>query len=109
MNKDKLFKIEEKLDSIVEKLNETNTILAANTQSLIIHEKRTDIAEKNIEMLQIKFEKNIEDKNSTLMEIENKLNPIRDHVNLVNAIFKYVIPGLAAGILFLFRLGIVKF
>jgi hypothetical protein len=104
--KDRLSKIEDKLDAITEKLHQTNIILAENTQSLILHEKRTDLAEKRIELMQQKFE---EKEDNLLTELELKLNPIRDHVNLVNLVFKYVIPTLAATLLFLVKLGIVKF
>jgi len=107
-DKDRLLKIEEKLDSITEKLHQTNIILAENTQSLIIHEKRTDLAEKKIELVQQRLDKQLEKESGILREIEEKLQPIREHVTLVNVVFKYVIPTLAATLLFLIKIGIVK-
>ena len=101
-SKDRLTRIEEKLDNITDKLHETNVILAENTQSLIIHEKRTDLAEKKMEILEAKLEKQIDKESIALKEIQ-------EHVSLVNVIFKYVIPSIAAICLFLFKLGIIKF
>lgn len=101
-SKDRLTRIEEKLDSITDKLHETNVILAENTQSLIVHEKRTDLAEKKMGILEAKLEKQIDKESIALKEIQ-------EHVSLVNAIFKYVIPSIAAICLFLFKLGIIKF
>ena len=100
--KTKLEKIEEKLDLISEKLNETNAILSENTKSLIIHEKRTDLAEKKMELLERKLDAKSE-KDSTV------LDGIRDHVRLVNLVMKYVIPSIAAIVLFFYKLGILKF
>jgi chromosome segregation ATPase len=109
MDKDRLSKIEEKLDTITEKLHETNIILAQNTQSLIIHEKRTDIAEKNIEIVQQRLEKQLETESTVLSEIEEKIAPIQEHVMLVNLIFKYVLPAIAAVVLFLVKVDVIKF
>lgn len=100
--KDRLLRIEEKLDSITEKLHETNVILAENTQSLILHEKRTDLAEKKVELLEKKLEKQIDKEAIALKEIQ-------EHVNLVNIVFKYVIPAMGAILIFLFKLGLIKF
>lgn len=100
--KDRLLRIEEKLDSITEKLHETNVILAENTQSLILHEKRTDLAEKKMELLESKMEKQSDKEAVAIKEIQ-------EHVNLVNVIFKYVIPAIAAISLFLSKLGVIKF
>lgn len=108
-DKDRLSRIEEKLDSLTEKLHETNVILAENTQSLILHEKRTDLAEKKIEIVQQRLERQLEKEGGVLKEIEEKLSPIREHVTLVNVVFKYVIPTIAAIALFLSKLGVVKF
>lgn len=107
-DKDKLSRIEEKLDRLTEKLHETNIILAENTQSLILHEKRTDLAEKKIEIVQQRLETQLQKENGILREIEEKLAPIKQHVTLVNLVFKYVIPTIAAIILFLAKLGIIK-
>ncbi len=107
-DKDKLSRIEEKLDRLTEKLHETNIILAENTQSLILHEKRTDLAEKKIEIVQQRLETQLQKENGILREIEEKLAPIKQHVTLVNLVFKYVIPTIAAIILFLAKLEIIK-
>ena len=109
MDKDRLSKIEEKLDIITEKLHQTNIILTENTQSLIIHEKRTDIAEKNIELVHQRLEKQLEREDNILNEIDVKISPIQEHVLLVNLVFKYVLPALAAVFLFLVKLEIIKF
>jgi CII-binding regulator of phage lambda lysogenization HflD len=107
-DKDRLLRIEEKLDKITDKLHETNTILAENTQSLILHEKRTDLAEKKIEIVQLRLEKQLEKEGGILKEIEEKLSPIKEHVTIVSIVFKYIIPTIAASTLFLIKLGIVK-
>jgi len=99
--KDRLTRIEQKLDSITEKLHETNVILVENTQSLILHEKRTDLAEKKVELVEQRLEKQIEKDSSAIKEIQ-------EHINLINLVFKYIIPAVAAGFLFLFKLGIIK-
>ncbi len=100
-DKDRLLRIEEKLDTISEKLHDNNVILAENTQSLILHEKRTDLAEKKVYLLEQKLDKQIEREASALKEIQ-------DHVNLVNFVFKYGIPAIAAILLFLVQFGIIK-
>lgn len=100
-NKDRLARIEEKLDTLAEKLHDTNVILAENTQSLILHEKRTDLAEKKMQLLENKMDKQNEKESVVLKEIQ-------DHINLVSLVFKYVIPSIAAVILFLFKLEIFK-
>lgn len=100
--KDRLARIEEKLDTITEKLHDTNVILAENTQSLILHEKRTDLAEKKVDLIEQKLERQIEKESVTLKHIE-------EHVNLVNLVFKYIIPAIAAVVLFLVKLGVLKF
>lgn len=100
--KNRLEKIEEKLDTITEKLNETNIILSENTKSLIIHEKRTDLAEKKMELLERKLD-NKSEKDSTILE------GLRDHVRLVNLTLKYIIPSIGAILLFLYKLGILKY
>lgn len=106
---DKLEKIEEKLDKLSERLQETNVILAENTQSLIIHEKRTDIAEKKLEIVQQRLDRQMERENGILKEIEQKILPIKSHVDSVNLVLKIVIPTISAMILFFYKLGILKF
>lgn len=109
MDKDKLDRLEEKIDKISDKLNEINVTLAENTQSLIIHEKRTDLAERKIELQEIRLNEQIQQDHKILNKLEEKIQPIQQHVNLVNAIVKYVIPASAAVITFLYKLGILKF
>jgi hypothetical protein len=109
MEKDKLNRLEDKIDKVNEKLQEISITLSENTHSLIIHEKRTDIAEKKLELLETEFkEKNARD-SVVLNEIEKKLEPVHTHVNLINVIFKYVIPAIAASILFLVKIEVIKF
>lgn len=107
-DKDRLVRIEEKLDAITEKLQETNITLAENTQSLIIHEKRTDLAERKLELVERRLDKQIAKDIELLDRIDNKLKPIQEHVNLVSVVFKYVIPALSAILLFLVKLDVIK-
>lgn len=109
MDKDRLIRIEEKLDALNDKLQETNITLAENTQSLIVHEKRTDLAERKLELVEKRLEKQIEKDIELLDRIDDKLKPIQEHVNLVSIIFKYVIPALSAILLFLVKLDVIKF
>lgn len=109
MDKDRLVRLEEKIDSITEKLHEINVVLVENTQSLIIHEKRTDLAEKKVELVEQRLEKQIERDQLILHKIESKLVPIQDHVSLVNGTFKYVIPAIGAILAFLYKVDILKF
>ena len=41
--------------------------------------------------------------------IEKKIEPIYDHVVIINAAIKYVIPALAALVAFLYKFEIFKF
>ena len=74
--------------------------MAENTQSLIIHEKRTDLAEKKLELLEIQFKEKSSKDDVLMTQIEDKLEPIHYHVILINAVFKYVIPAIGAMLLF---------
>jgi hypothetical protein len=109
MDNDRLNRIEDKLDKITDKLQEMNVTLAENTQSLIIHEKRTDLAERKIELVQLQLNEQLEKDHKIIEKIEEKLLPIQTHVNLVNVVFKYIIPSIAGLIAFLYKVGIVKF
>lgn len=109
MDKDRLVRIEDKLDKISEKLQETNVTLAENTQSLIIHEKRTDLAESRLSLLELQLKENTTKDKIILENIETKLEPIHNHVTIVNAIVKYVAPAIAAILVFLFKIGIIKY
>ena len=74
----RLDKIEEKVDIIVDKLYSIERILDKNTESLIIHEKRTNIAEQKLEVLEAHVNKS----SSTL----------KAHIKAIEWLFKYVIP-----------------
>lgn len=105
----KLDKLEEKIDIIVDKLHEQNVTLARNTESLILHEKRTDLAEKKLNLLEIQY-KEYSTKDAVRLEnIESKLEPIYKHVNIVSVVFKYVLPTMAGILGFLFKIGVIKF
>ncbi len=109
MEKDKFNRLEDKIDKVNEKLQEISITLAENTQSLIIHEKRTDLAEKKLDLLEHEFKEKTAKDSVLLSQIEKKLEPVHVHVNLINVIFKYVIPAIAASILFLTKLEVIKF
>lgn len=80
-------KLDTKLDAIVDKLHQMNITLTRNTDSLEIHEKRTDIAEKKLDAY------------------EERLDKIDSHNKLVTFIFLKVIPALAAIVAFLYKVG----
>jgi thiamine phosphate synthase YjbQ (UPF0047 family) len=105
MENDRLKRIEDKLDKISDKLGETQITLAANTTSLIIHEKRTDIAEKKLNILEKELKAHDKEIHASF---EAKLIPISDHVKLVNIVFKYVIPSIGAGLVFLYKMGVFE-
>jgi hypothetical protein len=109
VDKDRLIRIEDKLDKLADKLQETNIVLAENTQSLIIHEKRTDLAESKLSLLEVQFKEYAARDSVILREIEQKLEPISNHVNIVHVIFKYVLPSIAAILVFLYKIGILKY
>ena len=109
VDKDRLARIEHKLDKITEKLQETNIVLAENTKSLIIHEKRTDIAENKLNLLEVQFKEYIARDSVILEEIETKLEPIHTHVTAMNIIFKYIIPAIGGLLVFLFKIGVLKY
>lgn len=109
VDKDKLARIEEKLDKISDKLEEIDEVLSENTTSLIIHEKRTDIAENKLNLLEVQFKEYIARDSALLKEIEVKLDPIHTHVAVVGIVFKYIIPAVAGLLVFLFKLGILKY
>jgi hypothetical protein len=108
MSDDRLSRIEEKLDKLTDKLHETNVTLARNTESLIIHEKRTDLAEQKLSLLEKEFSEHSKKDDIILNDIQLKLAPIHSHVQLVNIVFKYIIPAASGIILFLIKLDIFK-
>jgi vacuolar-type H+-ATPase subunit H len=103
----RLDKLEERLDTIIDKLHEQNVTLARNTESLIIHEKRTDLAEQKLELLQKAYSEHAIKDDLILQSIESKLNPIYKHVSVVGVILKYVLPAIAGIVGFLYKLGII--
>jgi len=109
VDKDRLARIEDKLDKIAEKLQETNIVLAENTKSLIIHEKRTDIAENKLNLLEVQFKEYIARDSVLLQEIEEKLEPIHTHVTAMNIVLKYIIPAVGGLLVFLFKIGVLKY
>jgi hypothetical protein len=109
VEKDRLIRLEEKIDKISDKLNEINVVMAENTQSLVIHEKRTDLAEKKVELVELRLNEQIQKDHDILNKIEQKLYPIQTHIDFVNGVFKYFIPAVAAILTFLYKLDIFKF
>jgi chromosome segregation ATPase len=109
VDKDKLIKIEEKLDKINDKLSELNVTLAENTQSLIIHEKRTDLAERKLDLLEIEMKDRAENSALAIEHLEKKIEPIHDHVIVVHAVLKYVLPFLITLLAFVYKFNIFKF
>jgi proline dehydrogenase len=108
MDKDRLNRIEDKLDKISEKIEEINVTMAENTKSLVIHEKRTDLAESRIALTELQL-KEISTRNKIVLDnIEEKVAPIHKHVTIVNVIVTYVLPAMAAILVFLFKIGIIK-
>ena len=124
MNDNKLQNIENKLDAVVEKLYEMNVILAKNTESLIIHEKRTDLAEKKIETLNERIDEIKDRENEQFRElselvqtkvnsIHEKIAPIKNHVevldNTFKFIWKFVVPSIVGVFAILYKFGYLKF
>jgi hypothetical protein len=109
MSVDKLIKIEEKIDKINDKLNEIHITLAENTQSLIVHEKRTDLAEKKLELLELELKDKVEVHAVSVKDIHKKIEPIHEHVIIVNAVLKYVIPTICTILAFFYKFNIFKF
>jgi hypothetical protein len=123
MNNDKLTVIEMKLESIIERLHEMNVTLAENTKSLIVHEKRTDIAERKMELLNDRVDSLKEDEHAQFKELtqivdrkfgelEAKLTPIKNHVEVLDKVFgmvwKIIIPCILTSVGILYKFGILK-
>jgi chromosome segregation ATPase len=109
MEKDRLTRLEDKIDKISDKLQEINLVMVENTQSLIIHEKRTDLAEKKLSLLEDEFKEKSQEDKASIGKIETKLEPIHNHVIMVNTILKYVLPSVLAILAFLLKIGIIKY
>ncbi len=113
----------DKLDLIVQKLHEIEIVLTKNTESLIIHEKRTDLAESKLEVLNTRIDElkekemdqfkeltvSIQDK---FEEIQNKIAPIKTHVEVMDKVFnivwKVIIPCVIGFIGLLYKIGWIK-
>lgn len=80
-------KLDTKLDAIVNKLHEVNITLIRNTDSLELHERRTDIAEKNLKSYELRLE---------------QVFAYQKNVNLIA--FK-IIPAIAGIITFAYKMG----
>lgn len=102
----RLNKIEAKIDSILEKMEDIHRTLDKNTDSLIIHEKRTDLAEHKLKILELELEKLRKEESEEIKAINAQLHPIVTHVNAVGWIFKYVIPAGAAIIVAMYKMGL---
>lgn len=85
-------RVEQKLDRVQQDVNEIKVILARNTTSLEEHMRRTAIAEERIELVQT--------------QVNDKLEPVRKHVVMVNTTLK-VLAAAGAVVLFLKQLGIL--
>lgn len=83
---DQLNKIHEKLDIIIDRLNETDKILAVQAEQLAYHIKRSDQLD------------------TALGIIKNDLKPIEKHVSRVEGAFKLI--ALSASIAAILRLFI---
>jgi len=102
----RLNKIESKIDSILEKIEEQNRILEKNTDSLVIHEKRTDLAEHKLKILEMELERMRQQESEEIKAINAQLHPITTHVHAVGWVFKYVIPAMAAIIVAMYKMGL---
>lgn len=108
MEKDRFDKIDNQLDRIIDRQIENTVVLAKNTQSLIIHEKRTDIAERKLNLLELEFKTYVERERVTMESIQRKLTPIHTHVTIVNVLVKYIIPAVGTILVFLYKMGVFK-
>lgn len=100
----KLDKIEGKIDKLIDQVNEVNVTLAKNTESLILHEKRTDLAEQRIAHIEdIILQKQVE-YDSTLKELIKEISPIKSHVAAIGFTFKYIIPAFSAASALMWKL-----
>lgn len=106
---DKLDKVEQKIDKLHEDVVEIKTILARNTESLIIHEKRTTLAEARLREIELDMQEHKTYSNTVLDQITEKLKPINQHITIVHTLTVYVIPAIAGIIAFFYKIGIISF
>lgn len=102
----KLNKLELKIDTILEKIEDIHRTLDKNTDSLIIHEKRTDLAEHKLAILERELEELRKEESEEIKAIHAKLEPVATHVKTVNWILTYFIPAMAALVVMLYKLGV---
>lgn len=102
----RLAKIEAKIDSVLDEIKQINKTLDKNTDSLIIHEKRTDLAEHKLRLLEIELEKLTEIEQEERKSMHEKLDNVVTHVNAVNWLLKYIIPAGAAIVVAMYKLGL---
>lgn len=81
-------KLDSKLDLVVEKLHDINITLIRNTQSLEVHEQRTDIAEKRLD------------------SYEDRLEKVASFHKTINLLVFKIIPALAAIVAFAYKVGL---
>jgi len=106
---DKIDKVDHKIDKLHEDVIEIKTILARNTESLIIHEKRTTLAEARLREIELDIQEHKTYSNTILQQITEKLKPINQHITIVHTLTVYIIPAFAAIIAFLFKIGLISF
>lgn len=79
--KERLERLEDKVDKISDTLNKINVTLEVNTQSLVHHIKRTDLLQAEVKQL------------------DNDLEPFERHLIRVESVFKILgVVSLLAGI-----------
>lgn len=71
--KDRVERIEVKVDEIKEYIASIDKTLAINTESLVTHIKRTDLLEKKLE------------------KVEESIAPIKTHIERVNGVLKFIL------------------
>lgn len=106
---DKFDKLEQKIDKLREDISETNTILARNTESLIIHEKRTTLAEARLREIELDMQEHKTYTNTIMEQISEKLKPINQHVTIIHTLTVYIIPAAAGILITLVKLGLLSF
>lgn len=116
---DKLTLIEHKLESIIQKLHDQNIILSKNTESLITHEKRTDLAERKIELLSLRIDEIKDQEKEQITEVKHQISdlhtellPVRIHIQsvekVITIIFKVVIPCFVGILALMYKLGWIE-
>lgn len=84
---DRLNRIEEKIDRIIEKQAEQAATLVVNTKVLEVHEQRSTTNENNLDLLRKEFK------------------PVKEHVQFMNNLAK-IVAAVGATVLVLDKLGV---